>query len=595
MSAFDAAKKLLEAGQDQEALAAVRAALPGAEYLAQVAGARIAGRLLEREKVKAGLQPVRLALLGSSTTAQLAPLLSLHGLAAGLALDIYEGPFGTYQQQILDPSSALYAFKPQAALLFVNYRDAEPGPAEAEADRWAGLWKALRERAGCAVLMSNFDTPVERPSGNLEAGLDEGLGRLRRLNDLLARRAREAGALIVDQEHLSSVFGKERWHDARFWQHARQSMALAALPRYAAEAVAVLKAAFGKSCKCLALDLDNTLWGGVVGDDGAEGVELTEPYLELQRYAKALKERGVLLAVVSKNDPEIARAAFKRPEMVLKLEDIAVFVANWEDKATNLRAVAKALNIGLDAVAFADDNPTECELVSRFAPEVSVVSLGEDPAEFVRALDSRRLFEPAAVSEEDRARAAHFHAEARREALKAQAPDLGSFLRGLEMRAVAGPFEERDVARIAQLINKTNQFNLTTRRYTEAQVRAFMADPAVTTLAVRLTDRLGDYGLISVAIARKEGAALEIDSWLMSCRVLGRGVESLVFNRLVEAARQAGASELSGRYLPTPKNGLVKGLLAGFGFRKDGDSWRLPVAAAKRVEVSIDDGSAAAA
>lgn len=596
MSALDRVKAELAAGRGHAALAALRAALPKAEYLEQVAAARLAGKLLEIEGVKATLQPVRLALLGSSTTTQLPPLLALHGLAAGLDLDVYEAPFGTYQQEILDPKSALYAFKPQAALLFVNYRDAQPGPAETEAERWAGLWKLLRERAGCAVLMNNFDAPVERLSGNLEGGLDEGLGRLRRLNALLAERARETGTLVVDQEHLSAVVGKERWHDARFWQHARQAMAVSALPRYAHEAAAVLKAAFGKSSKCLALDLDNTLWGGVVGDDGAEGVDLSEPYLEFQRYLKALKERGVLLAVVSKNEDEAARAPFlRRAEMVLKLSDVAVFVANWQDKAGNLRAVAKALNIGLDAVAFADDNAAECELVRDLAPEVAVVELPADPADFVRVLDGLRLFEAAAFSEEDRKRAAHFHAEAQRAALKEQAPDLVSFLRGLEMRAVCSAFCEADVPRLTQLINKTNQFNLTTRRYTEAQVRALATDPSAWTLSVRLSDRLGDYGLISAVIARKKGAAFEVDTWLMSCRVLGRGVERLVFNRLVEAAREAGASELLGRYLPTPKNAPVKDLLAGFGFSRDGEEWRLPLSAAKRLEVPIQDGSAAAA
>ncbi|MFI5348079.1 MAG: HAD-IIIC family phosphatase [Elusimicrobiota bacterium] len=569
------------------------------DYLTQTAAARKAAKILADESVRRTLQPVRLAVLGSSTTAQLPPLLILHGLAAGLALEIHEAPFGAYRQEILDPNSALYAFKPQAVLLFVNYRDAEDGPPEAEADRWAGLWKLLRERSGCAVLMNTFDSPSERPGGNLEASLPESrLARLRRLNALLAERANAGAALLVDCEHLSGVVGKERWHDARFWHHAQQAIAPAALPRYAAEVAAVLTAAFGRARKCLVLDLDNTLWGGVVGDDGVSGLEIGETprgeaFVEFQRYLKALSRRGVLLAVCSKNDAANAREPFeKRPEMVLRLEDFSAFVANWEDKATGLRAIAKTLHLGLDALAFADDSPGERELVRRFCPEIAVVDLPEDPADYVRTLDAQRLFETVAVSSEDRGRAAHFAAEAERAALQQQAPDLASFLRGLEMRAETSPFQEADVARLAQLINKTNQFNLTTRRTTEAEVRALASDPAAWTLSVRLADRLGDYGLISAVVARKKGDAFEIENWLMSCRVLGRDVEKLVYNRLVEAARAAGAKSLVGRYVPTAKNGLVKDLFRGLGFSAESDGvWRLPAADAKLCEVAINDGS----
>jgi FkbH-like protein len=600
VSVFDTAKERLSAGDPAGALAAFRLALSmQPDYLAQTAGARVAAKLLADPAARASLQPVRLALLGSSTTTQLPPLLALHGLAAGLALEIYEAPFGSYRQEILDPKSALYAFKPQAALLFVNHRDAEDGAPEAEAGRWADLWKTLRERAGCAVLMNTFDAPAERPGGNLEASLpDSRLARLRRLNVLLAERAQDGAALLVDCDHLSAVVGKERWHDARFWHEAKQAIALSVLPRYAAETAAVLKAAFGRSRKCLVLDLDNTLWGGVVGDDGVDALELGETargeaFAEFQRYLKALARRGVLLAVCSKNDEANAREPFeKRPEMILRLDDFSAFVANWEDKATGLRAIAAKLSLGLDALAFADDSPAERELVRRFCPEVAVVELPADPADYCRTLDALRLFETASVSAEDRGRAAHFQAEAARTALKDLTPDLASFLRGLEMRAEAVPFREADFSRVAQLINKTNQFNLTARRYTEAEVRAIAAEPDAWTLSVRLGDRLGEYGLIAAVIARRRGDDLEIDTWLMSCRVLGRDVEKLVFNKLVSAARASGAKALVGRYLPTAKNAMVKDLLPGFGFsaRADG-ARRLPVADAKLFEVAINDGT----
>ena len=607
MSVFDEVKRRAEAGDVTGALSELRRVLSTApDALAQSAGARIAQKILEDGRAREVLHPLRLAILGSSTTASLPALLKLHGLAGGLALEIFESPHGTFRQQILDPKSELYAFRPQAALMYVNYRDVEEGPVAAEAERWSGYWSLLRERTGCAVLMNTFDVPAERSGGNLEAVLPESqLARLRRLNALLAEKARAGRTSLVDCDHLSSVIGKERWHDPRFWHHGQQAIAPGILPRYAAEVAAVLKAAFGRARKCLVLDLDNTLWGGVVGDDGVDGIEIGgtpggEAFVEFQRYVQALGRRGVLLAVCSKNDPAIAREPFeKRPEMVLRLSDFSTFVASWNDKAQGLRAIAEKLHIGLDALAFVDDSATECELVRRFCPDVAVVELPADPAEFVRALDGQRLFETVSISSEDLGRAAHFQAEADRDALKNSAADLPSFLRGLEMRADIVSFHEGDVPRITQLINKTNQFNLTTRRTTEAEVRALLSDPAALTVSVRLSDRLGDYGLISVAIARRRGAEFEIETWLMSCRVLGREVEKLVFNRLVTAARAAGATALVGKYLPTPKNALVKDLYAGFGFASDASdasgAWRLPLKDAKLFEVAINDGRPATA
>src|SRR5581483_4598758 len=295
-------------------------------YSEQLLAVRALGRLKPK-----GLVPLKLAVLGSSTTSQLIPLLKLHLFKEGFDADIHEAGFGVYQQEILDPDSELYRFKPRLALLYVNYRDLQHGHAEKEAARWIGLCKTLQERAGCAVIMNNFDSPIERPLGNLEARREDGrLARIRALNAELAKGL-PSGVFLLDQEHLSSLVGKERWHDSRFWFDAKMAIAPEALPRYAAEAAALARAALGRSRKCLALDLDNTLWGGVVGDDGVDGLELGhtprgEAFVEFQRYLKALKDRGVLLAVCSKNDEKNAREAIvKRPEMVLKLDDFAAF------------------------------------------------------------------------------------------------------------------------------------------------------------------------------------------------------------------------------------------------------------------------------
>lgn len=589
MSALAEAKAHLAAGRGADAARALRRALETPlGYTDQTAAVRLA------DSLSGALAPWRLAVAGSSTTAQLVPLLRLHAWRRGLRLEVYEAPFGLYRQEILDPASALYRFAPQTTLIFVDHRDAEPGPVEAEAARWEGLWRLLQERTRGSVLMNNFASPVERPLGNLEAKVPEsGLGRLRALNGLLAARA-GAGVALLDAEHLSSVLGKERWHDARFWHHSRQAMSFDGLTRYAAEAGAVLAALAGRSRKVLAVDLDNTLWGGVVGDDGAEGLVLDgaegEAFVAFQRYLKALKERGVLLAVCSKNEPANAKAPFKsRPEMALALEDFAAFEAGWGEKAEALGRIASRLNVGLDAVAFLDDNPVEREAVRRFLPEVAVVELPEDPADFPRSLDASRLFETVSLSAEDAARAGHFQAESGRDALKASAADLGGFLKGLEMRAELGPFVEADLERIVQLFNKTNQFNLLTRRVSEAQVRAWLADPAVFTLSARLKDRFGDSGLVACLAAREEGSELHVTDWLMSCRVFGRGLEQLCFNRLLAEARRRGLEAVVGRFEPTAKNALVKDWYPSLGFVAEGPgTWRLDVASAAPKEVFID-------
>ncbi|TBR25693.1 HAD-IIIC family phosphatase [bacterium] len=564
-------------------------------YTEQAAAARKVDALLAGPDAGT-LQPWRLAVLGSSTTAQLMPLVRLHAYRRGLRLQTYEAPFGLYRQEVLDPASALYAFKPQTVLFFVDHRDAGAGPAEAEAQGWESLWALLKERAGCSVVMNNFAAPAERAWGNLEgARAEQGLGRLRRLNSLLAERA-SGGVLILDAEHLSGVVGKERWHDARFWHHSRQAMSFEALARYAAEAAALVAALAGRSKKVLVTDLDNTLWGGIVGEDGTAGLKLDgpegEPFVEFQKYLKGLKERGVLLAVASKNDLAAAQEPFKsRPEMVLKLSDFSAFEAGWGPKPDALKRIAAKLNVGVDALAFVDDTAMERDGMRAFLPEVAVVDLPEDPSEYVRTLDAARLFEPASVSAEDAARAAHFAAEAAREAHKAAAADLPTFLKGLGMRAEAGPFREADLERVVQLYNKTNQFNVLTRRVTDAQVRGWLKDPAVFTLQARLSDRHGDYGLVACLTARAKGGDLAVEDWLMSCRVLGRGLEQLCFNLLLAEARRRGSAALVGRFEATPKNGLVQDLYPSLGFSADGaGTWRLSVAAAKPKEVYIDDG-----
>jgi FkbH-like protein len=349
-----------------------------------------------------------------------------------------------------------------------------------------------------------------------------------------------------------------------------------AAPRFGTLLARVVGAQRGRSRKCLVLDLDNTLWGGVVGDVGVDGLVLGEgsaggeAFLELQRYAKQLKERGVILAVCSKNDPVIAAKAFAdHPEMLLRPGDIAAFVANWNDKAANLRVIAEQLNIGLDSLVFVDDNPAERARVREALPMVAVPELPPDPGQYVRCVAAGGYFEAVSFTAEDAQRAEQYAANAQREALRGQAQSMEDFLRGLQMTVTYGPVAPVDLARATQLINKTNQFNTTGRRYAAEEVARVARDPTQIILQFRLADRLGDNGLVSVMILRPDpvdAAAMEIDTWVMSCRVFGRQLEDEAMNIAVEAALGRGARTVRARYLPTERNGVIADLYRNLGF-----------------------------
>jgi FkbH-like protein len=395
---------------------------------------------------------------------------------------------------------------------------------------------------------------------------------------------------LFDVAHLADTVGLSRFHDPKLWNLAKLPFSSDILPLYADQACRLIAALRGKSKKCLILDLDNTLWGGVIGDDGLDGILLGqgdatgEAHLDVQRTALALRQRGVVLAVSSKNTDEIARQPFtQHAEMLLREEHIAVFQANWQDKATNITAIADELKLGLDSMVFLDDNPVERELVRRLVPEVAVPELPSDPALYGRTLLAAGYFESIAFSAEDKQRADQYRDNARRVALQKQSGDVDGYLLSLNMRLTFQPFDDAGRARIAQLINKSNQFNLTTRRYTEPEVALLQRDPSVFTLQVRLADSFGDNGMISVLICRQSEDAWEIDTWLMSCRVLGRKVELAVLAELTEQARARGITRLLGRYLPTEKNKLVEAHYEKLGFTlleqtADGSSvWELRV------------------
>ena len=535
--------------------------------------------------------PVRLAILSTCTTGRLGAAIRTACLRRGLACSIYEPDYGQWFQELTDMGSGLYRFSPTAVLFAIDARaamgDLAPAAQAEDANalrqafvaRMSGAWRQVQAAFGCQVIQQAclpLFPNVLGENEHLLAGSPANL--VMQLNADLRRAAAEAGVDILAVDAHAAQDGMATWHDPALWFGAKQEISAAATPLYGDLVARLVAARRGLSAKCLVLDLDNTIWGGVVGDDGVAGLVLGpgsaagEAFGAVQAYAKALAARGVVLAVCSKNDEVLARSAFvQHPEMVLKLDDIAWFVANWQDKAANLRAIAQGLNLGLDSLVFVDDNPAERDLIRRELPMVATPELPDDPALVPRCLADAGYFEAVTVTQEDVVRSRQYGANAIRAELKAKATDLGSYLTDLEMCLSWAPFDDVNLPRIVQLINKTNQFNLTTRRLNDAEARALIEAPGVIALQFRLRDRFGDNGIIAVVIARaiagtKTGASYRIETWLMSCRVLGRELEAATLNVLAAQARARGAERLIGVYRPTDRNGIVADHYAKLGF-----------------------------
>ncbi len=528
----------------------------------------------------------RLAILSSSTTSHLHAGLRIAGLRNGFWLDIYEGDYGQYWRELNDAESALYAFRPDAVLFsFDAWRFSSRVTAsdtagavetalEAVREELLAGWRTARTAFGCVVLQQTLLPTAPSLLGANEHRLPGSRAAfIAKVNSGLRAWGEAEGVDLVAVDVEAARDGLAKWHDPVLWHRAKQDIRPTAAPIYGDLVVRVLAAKAGRSRKCLVLDLDNTLWGGVIGDDGLDGLvlgqgsALGEGFLAVQDYAKQLSQRGIILAVCSKNDEANALEPFeKHPEMILRRADIACFVANWDDKAKNIETIAERLNIGLDSLVFLDDNPFERQRVREALPMVAVPEIPDEPALIPEALAAAGYFESVGITGEDRERGALYAENAKREGVREQYGDVASYLASLDMRAIWGYFDTLNRQRIVQLINKTNQFNLTTRRYSENDYDAFMRDEDCVGLHVRLVDRFGDNGLIAVVIGKFDGAALVIDTWLMSCRVLGREVEAATLSLLVAEARRRGATRLIGEYAPSPKNGMVRQHYEKLGF-----------------------------
>jgi FkbH-like protein len=476
-----------------------------------------------------------------------------------------------------DPTSALHAFRPEAVLFAFDAERLAEGVSAADSAEsveaalaalradLAGLWR--QARAAGAFVIQQTALPALAPliGANEHRLPGSRAGFIARVNTALRGWADAEGVDLVALDAACARGGLAAWRDPALWARAKQDVKPSAAPMYGDLVVRTLAARLGRARKCLVLDLDNTLWGGVIGDDGLDGVvlgqgsALGEGFLAVQQYARELSRRGIILAVCSKNDEANAWEPFdKHPEMALRREDIACFVAGWNDKAENIRLIAERLNIGLDSLVFLDDNPYERNRVREALPMVAVPEVPDDPALVPDALAAAGYFEAVAVTAEDRSRVDQYAGNSAREASRTQHADLGEYLKSLEMRALWGYFDALSKPRIVQLVNKTNQFNLTTRRISEAEYDLILSDDRVVGLHLRLIDRFGDNGLIAVVIGRREESDLMIESWLMSCRVLGRGVEAATLGLLVSEARRRGATRLIGEYIASPKNAMVR-------------------------------------
>jgi FkbH-like protein len=556
-----------------------------------------------REVCVADLPRLRVALLSDAATQLLVPVLRELFRRAGLFAEIYEAPFAATELEVYNPGSDLYAFKPDVVVLINSTQSLRASFSRLSADsemvdeaekRIAGVWAAIRSNMDALIIQSTYAMPYERLFGNYDLKHKESWSNfVAEINRRIVVRAREFNnVLLNDVDGLASWVGRRTWFDERFWDLSKSLCAIEYLPMVARNIADIAVAARGRSVKCVIVDLDNTLWGGVIGDDGIEGIQLSahgdgEAFHRFQSFLLGLKRRGILLCVCSKNEHAAAIKPFnEHSEMVLRAEDITIFIANWENKAENIKRIRESLEIGFDSMVFLDDNPFERNSVRGILPEVIVPELPEDPADYVKALAELNLFEATSTSAEDSTRSNLYRAEFARRSAASTFANFEEYLTSLDMTIDVARFEPSKLSRIAQLLQRSNQFNLTTHRHNERQCETMMRDANYIPLYASLRDRFGDHGLISIIIARPVAcdSVLEITDWVMSCRVLARGVEEYLMDAIVQEAVRLKLNCVSGQYIPTVKNAMVKDFFAKFGFQKANESadgitdWQLRVA-----------------
>ena len=539
-----------------------------------------------REKYKEKLISKKIAVLGSYTTNHLISVMKIFLYRYGISPTFYEGEYDGIAMELMNSKSDIYDFKPDILLLLTYHTDIKDYPplfaSDADVEAWTNeklsyynmLWEHASTISGCQVLQTSFVAPIYRPLGNLEVNyVFTPSNCLKNLNMELIRN-RPQNVNFIDMDYFASYFGKRKWFDDSNYFMSKQGFSFDTFGFVCNGFSRMIASHTGKIKKCLVLDLDNTLWKGVIGDDGLEGININpsdavgESFLAFQQYLKKLKDRGVILAVCSKNDEHIAKLPFNdHSDMILSLDDISCFVANWNDKSSNINEIANQLNIGIDSIVFFDDNPVERDIVKQFNPEVEVIDVPEDSSLYVDALDKAMCFEWSQLTKEDISRSDSYIANRKCLDLSSNVTDYDSYLKSLEMKAKVGYVSPMELPRFSQLINKTNQFNLRTKRYTEAAISQMMdKNDNYGLIYISLEDKFSKYGIMSCIIVEKIDRIAFVDTWVMSCRVLQRGLEYLGFNAICDAARMLDCDCVVGEYLPTKKNHMVSELYPDLGF-----------------------------
>jgi FkbH-like protein len=578
---FAATKVLRKEGRIAECLDLIRHSLRRGELGAE--DIEKAGRFVRKEILAgtAGAKPLRILILGQCTTSWLTTTLTAVALRHNVQAHVTEGAYDNVVQELMsiDPES-----RPDVIVLLpwnlrlINGQGPTADRAADELDFWTRAWGIIADRLGSRIVQVGYDWVTAGPMGYGMGGRPNQLVEAVRAANAALQSALPADAYFVDLEQVSGTFGRASFYDMRRYHWTKQPFSEAGIVRLAEHIWAGTRSLTTGPKKVLVLDLDNTLWGGVVGETGPLGVTLGESpdgeaYLAFQKYVKGLANRGIVLALASKNNLADGLEPFeKNPEMVLKLDDLGAYEINWEPKGTTIARLAETLSLGLDSFVFFDDNPAEREQVRQAIPDVEVVDVPEDPAEYVRALHEGLWFETTRLTKDDQQRTEQYAVERKRRELQQTHGSMEDYLKSLNMTAEVRAIDDADLQRVTQLLSKTNQFNLTTRRHTREDVLELLGKPDSIGLTIRVQDRFGDYGLVAVMIAvptnEFPSKTLQIDTWLMSCRVINRTVEQFSMATVLERCKDLGYVKVLGEYIPTKKNALVAELYDKLGFRR---------------------------
>ena len=550
---------------------------------------------------KKNLVAKNIAILGGSTTSEIKNILELFLLDSEIKPNFYESEYNKFYEDALFGNDVLDKFNPDIVYIhttnqnIIKYPELNNNVDEIftlinnEIEQYKSIWSSLT-KYNCPIIQNNFDYTVNRSLGNLDFYDIHGKTYfINQLNDKFSQEARAIKNLYInDINYLSSYIGLKNWFDKSLWHQAKYALSMGSIPELAFNISKIINSIFGKSEKCLVLDLDNTCWGGVIGDDGLDGISIgvetaiAESYTSFQKYVKELKQRGVILAVCSKNDFQNAKEGFKHPDSVLKFDDFTSFKSNWDPKHQNILDIAKEVNIGVDSLVFIDDNPVERDLVSSQVPSASVPNIGNDVINFIDHIDRNGYFEPISLSIDDINRNKYYEDNKKRSQEQSIYKSYDDFLVSLEMTAEIKSFSSIYLDRITQLTNKTNQFNLTTKRYTASEIENIAKSDEYIKIYGKLTDKYGDNGLIAISIGRINENQCHIDLWLMSCRVVKRDMEFAMLDELVRQCKEKGVLEIIGYFYQSDKNNMVFDLYEKFGFALNDTNgedtiWRLDI------------------